>query len=73
MLAYILKFVISGLAVFKKLSVSEPKIYMKEILQNTEYSTLVYFPSAILSAKVWNEIEEAVKEEVSQCKVCFMC
>ncbi|VDK70142.1 unnamed protein product [Litomosoides sigmodontis] len=54
-----------SLVVFKKLSVSEPRIYMKEILQNAEYLALIYFPSAILSAKVWNEIEGAVKEEMN--------
>uniref|UniRef100_A0A0R3RQ74 E3 UFM1-protein ligase 1 homolog n=1 Tax=Elaeophora elaphi TaxID=1147741 RepID=A0A0R3RQ74_9BILA len=53
------------LAVFKKLSVSEPKIYMKEILEDTEYSTLIYFPSAILSVKIWNEIKAVVKEEMN--------
>ncbi|VDK61992.1 unnamed protein product [Onchocerca ochengi] len=53
------------LAVFKKLSVAEPKIYMKEVLNNVEHSTLIYFPSAIISMKVWNEIETAVKEEMN--------
>ncbi|KAL3985346.1 hypothetical protein ACH3XW_38255 [Acanthocheilonema viteae] len=53
------------LAVFKKLFISEPKIYMKEILQDMEHSTLIYFPSAILSIKVWNEIEAVVKEEMN--------
>uniref|UniRef100_A0A1I7VDW5 E3 UFM1-protein ligase 1 homolog n=1 Tax=Loa loa TaxID=7209 RepID=A0A1I7VDW5_LOALO len=53
------------LAVFKKLSIAEPKIYMKEILKDTEHSTLIYFPSAIISRKVWNEIEAAVKEEMN--------
>ncbi|CAG9540221.1 unnamed protein product, partial [Cercopithifilaria johnstoni] len=53
------------LAVFKKLFVSDPKLYMKEILKDTECSTLIYFPSAILSIKVWNEIEEAVKGEMN--------
>lgn len=62
---YISEFTISELAIFKKLSVAEPKIYMKEILKDTEHSTLIYFPSAIINVKVWNEIETAVKEEVS--------
>ncbi|EJW80325.1 hypothetical protein WUBG_08767, partial [Wuchereria bancrofti] len=53
------------LAVFKKLSVVEPKVYMKEILKNTAYSKLIHFPSAIISIKVWDEIEAAVKEEMN--------
>ncbi|KAK6108158.1 hypothetical protein QQG55_31030 [Brugia pahangi] len=53
------------LAVFKKLSVVEPKVYMKELLENTVHSKLIYFPSAIMSIKLWEEIEAAVKEEMN--------
>ncbi|VIO98267.1 Uncharacterized protein BM_BM2026 [Brugia malayi] len=53
------------LAVFKKLSVAEPKVYMKELLENTVHSKLIYFPSAIMSIKLWDEIEAAVKEEMN--------
>lgn len=48
----------------KKLTAAEPKIYMNEILKDTEHSTVIYFPSAFMSLKVWIEIEAAVKEEV---------
>ncbi|KAM3717296.1 E3 UFM1-protein ligase [Dirofilaria immitis] len=57
------------LSIFKKLSVTEPMIYMKEVLNNMEHSTLIYFPSAIISKKVWNEIEAAVKEEMNSSSV----
>uniref|UniRef100_A0A915PJ19 Conserved oligomeric Golgi complex subunit 2 n=1 Tax=Setaria digitata TaxID=48799 RepID=A0A915PJ19_9BILA len=53
------------LSMFRKFSVAEPKIYLKEVLENAEYSTLMYFPSAIISKKVWNEVEATVKEKMN--------
>ena len=55
---------ILDIPVFKKLSVQDPVGLLREIFSENDYASLMFFPSVIVSKKLWYEIVESIKEEV---------
>lgn len=56
-------------SVLKKLSVADANVYLKDVLPKSEFTSLIFFPSAIISKKLWEEIEAAIKNEME--KMCY--
>ncbi|VDN28743.1 unnamed protein product, partial [Gongylonema pulchrum] len=56
---------ILDLAVFKKLAIPEPKFLMKDLLKDVEHSGLVYFPSAVISGRLWDQTVHSINEEIN--------
>ncbi|VDN06125.1 unnamed protein product [Thelazia callipaeda] len=53
-------------SMFKKFLITDPKAYLKDVLEESEYLKIVHFPSAVISSNVWDEIEAAINEELNR-------
>uniref|UniRef100_A0A915BQR0 E3 UFM1-protein ligase 1 homolog n=2 Tax=Parascaris univalens TaxID=6257 RepID=A0A915BQR0_PARUN len=53
----------------RKLSIVHANVYLKDVLPKSEFASLIFFPSAIISKELWDEIEALIKNEME--KMCY--
>lgn len=52
------------LSILKKLSITDPLSFLKELLPESDFKSLIFLPSVIISEKLLKEIMENVENEV---------